>query len=183
MSRWVRIVMIVFSFLLACISMLEWIVFISSDAMAAVMAFKLRIARIASWRGITITLCIMVFVASLTCLMLAILSGRLRKARVRNNTLGTVDIGVDAIESIALNAAKTAQAGIKSAKARVAPVRGDKLSVNLKIIAYSDVELPAMMSRVQERVKKDIERYTGIEVAEVHVQVERVDALSGRVER
>ena len=40
-----------------------------------------------------------------------------------------------------------------------------------------------MMARVQERVKKDIERYTGIEVGDVNVRVNRVEAIAARVER
>ena len=106
----------------------------------------------------------------------------MRRARVRESTLGSVDIGVDAIESIALNAAKGSQSGVRSAKARVAPFKGDKLAVTMIVSCYSDVELPTMMSRVQERVKKDIERYTGIEVGEVHVRVSRVDAITARID-
>ena len=53
----------------------------------------------------------------------------------------------------------------------------------MNVMAYSDVELPLMMSRLQERVKKDIEKYTGIEVADVQVKVNRVEAIAARVER
>ena len=51
------------------------------------------------------------------------------------------------------------------------------------IQAFSDVEIPIMMTRVQERVKKDIEKYTGIEVGNVEVRVSRVEDIAPRVER
>ena len=38
------------------------------------------------------------------------------------------------------------------------------------------------MSKVQEKVKKDIERYTGIIVDEVLVKVSRVEAATAKVE-
>jgi len=94
-----------------------------------------------------------------------------------------IDIGVDAIESIALNSAKTAQCGIKTAKARVAPFKGDKIVIHLTAVLYSDVEVPVMMAKVQERIKKDIERYTGISVGQVLIKVSRVEPVAARVER
>ena len=47
-------------------------------------------------------LAILVIVVSLTSLVYAIMSGRLRRTRIRSNEIGEIDIGVDAIESIAL---------------------------------------------------------------------------------
>ena len=111
------------------------------------------------------------------------MSGRLRKTRIRANEIGAIEIGVEAIENIALNSAKIAQSGVKSAKARISPSRGGKLSVRMICQVYSDVEIPMMMARVQERVKKDIEKYTGIEVENVEVRVSRVEAIAPRVER
>ena len=55
--------------------------------------------------------------------------------------------------------------------------------MQLNTVLYSDVEVPAMMAKVQDRIKKDIERYTGIPVARVQVRVSRVEPVSARVER
>ena len=112
-----------------------------------------------------------------------ILSGRLGKTRIRSSELGIVDIGADAIESIALNSAKMSQAGIKSAKARVAGGKNGMIKVSLTAVLYSNVEIPAMMNRVQERIKKDIERYTGMQVEDVSVKVTRVEPVVVKVER
>ncbi|HHU11724.1 MAG TPA: alkaline shock response membrane anchor protein AmaP [Clostridiaceae bacterium] len=110
-------------------------------------------------------------------------TGRLRKARLQKNEIGDINIGVGAIESIALNAAKASQSGVKFAKAAIGAISGDKLSIRMTIMTYPDVELPVMMARVQERVKKDVEKYTGIEVAEVPVRINKVEAMATRVER
>jgi uncharacterized alkaline shock family protein YloU len=40
-----------------------------------------------------------------------------------------------------------------------------------------------MMAKVQERIKKDIERYTGITVESVSVKVGRVEPVVAKVER
>ncbi|MCI6604231.1 MAG: alkaline shock response membrane anchor protein AmaP [Clostridiales bacterium] len=182
MSRWSRVIIVIFSFILAVLSLITLLMFLSETIMSAMVAFFLRLQKIGSWRVLIILSAIVLLVTSVISLLLAVMSGRLRRARVRESTLGSVDIGVDAIESIALNAAKGSQSGVRSAKARVAPFKGDKLAVTMIVSCYSDVELPTMMSRVQERVKKDIERYTGIEVGEVHVRVSRVDAITARID-
>lgn len=183
MSRWTRVLIISFSFLLALFSLTLLMMFLSDLIMSAMMTLLLRLFKLALWRSLLLATFTLIFIASVASLMMGIVSGRLRRARVRESTIGTIDIGVDAIESIALNAAKSSQSGVKAAKARVAPFQGDKLRVHMSIMAYSDVELPAMMTRVQERVKKDIERYTGIEVSDVMVRVTRVDAIAARVDR
>lgn len=183
MIRWSRLTSVVFSFLIAVGSLLTVLMFLSDYIMNAMIAFYLRLQKDPSARTIIVVLAVIFFIAGTTSLLLSIMNARLHKARVRSSNLGNIDIGVDAIESIALNAAKSSQSGVKSVKARVAPKEGDKLSVSLNITTYSDVEIPAMMNKVQERVKKDIERYTGIEVVEVPIKVTQVDAVSARIDR
>ena len=92
------------------------------------------------------------------------------------------DLGIDAIESIALNSAKLAQAGVKTAKARIYPAKNNAIRVSLSVILYSDVEIPAQMAIVQDRIKKDVERYTGIPVASVEVKVTRVELVGAKIE-
>jgi uncharacterized alkaline shock family protein YloU len=40
-----------------------------------------------------------------------------------------------------------------------------------------------MMAKVQDRIKKDIERFTGIPVSNVYVKVSRVEPVAARIER
>lgn len=118
-------------------------------------------------------------VASIVCVISA---GRAYRTKLRKTDIGSVDIGADALESIARNAAMSAQAGIKSVKARVTSGKNGSINVGISATLYSNVEIPSSMSKVQERIKKDIERYTGIIVEEVKVKVKQVEPAAARVE-
>ena len=87
------------------------------------------------------------------------------------------------IESIALNSARSAQVGIKSAKVRVSSGKNDAIKVALSAVLYSNVEIPASMAKVQEKIKKDIERYTGIVVEAVSVKVSKVEPVVAKVDK
>lgn len=118
-------------------------------------------------------------VASIVCVISA---GRAYRTKLRKTDIGSVDIGADALESIARNAAMSAQAGIKSVKARVTSGKNGSINIGISAALYSNVEIPSSMSKVQERIKKDIERYTGIIVEEVTVKVKQVEPAAARVE-
>ena len=56
---------------------------------------------------------------------------------------------------------------MKSSRARVSPYKDGKISILLVIQVYPNIEIPVMMARVQDRVKKDIEKsvsYTHLDV-------------------
>ena len=182
MDRLIRVVRIILYFFLALISLLFIAILLNEELMSGVITLLVRIVSQPRSKIFFIVLFGILFAGGIASLVNTILSGRLRRARVSESQMGSIDIGVDAIESVALNAAQSAQAGVKAAKAHIAPFKGDRLSVRLNVMAYSNVELPAMMARVQERVKKDVERYTGIEVAEVIIRVSRVDTIAARIE-
>ena len=183
MNTLIRLAFILFSFILAVFSLVFLLMMISPDVLSGMILMITRLTEQASARLSMIIFWLVVLVICLAAMVYGIMSGRLNKTRIRSTDIGSIDIGVDAIESIALNAARSAQCGIKSAKARVAPFKGDKLRIMLTTVLYSDVEVPAMMSKVQDRIKKDIERYTGIQVGQVQVRVSRVEAVSARIER
>lgn len=183
MNQFIRIILILFSFILAVLALVFLLMLFNSDVLSGMILLVTRIALHATYRLLLMLFWLLILGLSIMGIVYGIMSGRLRRTRIRNTDIGNIDIGVDAIESIALNAAKSAQCGIKSARARVAPFKGNKLSIQLSTVLYSDVEVPAMMARVQERIKKDIERYTGIPVAQVQVRVSRVEAVTARVER
>ena len=124
----------------------------------------------------------MLFISAIISISNSITYGSLNRTRLRKTDIGTVDIGADAIESIALNAAKSAQVGIKSARCHVAPAKNGAIKINLSCELYSNVEIPASMAKVQEKVKKDIERYTGVIVESVFVKVAKVEATTAKVE-
>ncbi|NLJ95043.1 MAG: alkaline shock response membrane anchor protein AmaP [Clostridiaceae bacterium] len=182
MNRFYRTIQMILSFILAFLSLSIVSVFLSETLMNGVITLFVRVSNNTRSRIIFIVTFVIIFILALSLLVRYILSARLRKARITEGQIGVIDIGVDAIESIALNAAQTAQAGVKAAKAHIAPFKNDKISVHLSVMAFSNIELPAMMAKVQERVKKDIERYAGVQVAEVIIKVSRVDTIAARVD-
>jgi uncharacterized alkaline shock family protein YloU len=183
MNQFVRFSLVVLSFFLAVFTLVFFMMIVNPDVLIGMIQLITRITEQTSTRAVFMVLCLVILVLSVMAMVYGIMSGRLRRTRIRSTDIGSIDIGVDAIESIALNSAKSAQCGIKSAKARIAPFKGDKISVLLSTVLYSDVEVPAMMAKVQDRIKKDIERYTGIPVARVLVQVSRVEPVAARIER
>jgi uncharacterized alkaline shock family protein YloU len=182
MNQFVRFALIVLSFFLAIFSLVFFLMLVNGEVLNGMFILLTRLADQTSYKLVGIVIWLMILAICVVAMVYGVMSGRLRNTRIRSNEIGSIDIGVDAIESIALNSARSAQCGIKSAKARVAPAKGGKIGVLLNTVLYSDVEVPAMMAKVQDRIKKDIERYTGIPVARVVVQVSRVEPVAARIE-
>lgn len=183
MNKIVRFALILYAFLLSVGSVLTLIIVIRRDLLEAMYFVLYDMISSISMRWIIIVIAIFLFVFSMIILVYGLNSGRLRKTRIRNNDIGSIDIGVDAIENIALNTAKTSQSGIKTAKARVYSAKEGKIKVELTAVVFSDVEIPAMMAKVQDRIKKDIERYTSIPVQKVIIKVSKIEAITAKVER
>ena len=183
MNKINRFIIIAFSFVLAVFFLVILLMIANEFILKGLIETVIDVAQKQPYKTIAMIVCLIMILVSVAIMVVTILTSRMRRQRVRSNEIGFIDIGVDAIESIALNAAKASQSGVKSAKAWVSPYKGDKITVTMNVMAYSDVELPLMMSRLQERVKKDIEKYTGIEVSLVQVKVNRVEAIAARVER
>lgn len=183
MNAFIRFALIILTFFLAVFSLVFLLMMVNSDVLSQMIVFVTFMRDQSTYQIVAIIFWLAILIMSLTGLVYGIMSGRLRRSRLVSSDVGTIDIGVDALESIALNSARTAQGGIKTAKAKVSAAKGNKINVLLITVLYSDVEVPAMMGKVQERIKKDIERYTGIPVARVQVRVSRVEPVAARVER
>jgi uncharacterized alkaline shock family protein YloU len=183
MNRLVRGILVVYSFLLAVFAFLLFLILLDNNLIVGLTRLLYAINARAPLKVLLVVLFLIQFVLGILTLIYALLSGRMRKSRLRRTDIGTIDIGVDAIESIALNSAKSAQGGIKTAKARVYSSQNERINIELVAVLYSDVEIPAMMAKVQDRIKKDIERFTGIPVSNVYVKVSRVEPVAARIER
>ena len=72
--------------------------------------------------------------------------------------------------------------GVKSAKARVSAGKQGQIRLVMIVELYSDVEIQAQMASLQDRIKKDVERYTGIPVETVEVKVNRVELVGAKIE-
>ncbi|MBP5491672.1 MAG: alkaline shock response membrane anchor protein AmaP [Clostridiales bacterium] len=183
MNRIIRFVLIVYSTILAIISLLLLYAFVDDGIFADMLSPLSNIVMDPYKKFVYLAILLALLISCVITVTYCILNGRLSKTRIRQTEIGFVEIGVDAIESIALNSAKSAQAGIKTARARVFSAKNNAIRVSLSAVLYSNVEVPSTMGKVQERVKKDIERYTGIMVENVSVKVSRVEPVVAKVER
>ena len=182
MNSFIRALMFVYSVVIAVSSVVLLYALVDDGIFADILSPLSTIVTGPVSRYIYLGVLMLLFITSIISIMNIITSGRLNRTRLRKNDIGTVDIGPDAIESIALNAAKSAQVGIKSARCHVAPAKNGAIKINLSCELYSNVEIPASMAKVQEKVKKDIERYTGVIVESVLVRVAKVEATTAKVE-
>ena len=183
MNRLVRILLFFYSVLLALLSVILLYALVDDAIFSALLSPLSAIVIDKSTKYIYFAFLVLILLSTVYTITYSILSGRLGRTRVRKTDIGAVDISADAIESIALNSAKSAQVGIKSARVRVTSGKNDAIRVNLGAVLYSNVEIPASMAKVQEKVKKDIERYTGIVVEAVTVKVSRVEPVVAKVDK
>ena len=182
MNGFLRVIMFIYSVFISILSMVFLYALFDDGIFADLLSLMSGIVTNPAQKYIYLLVILVVLITAVVSMGVIINSGRVYKTKLRKTEIGSVDIGADAIESIALNSARSAQAGIKSAKARVSSAKNGAIKVRISAALYSNVEIPASMSKVQEKIKKDIERYTGIVVESVFVKVSRVEPLVARVE-
>ena len=182
MSRFMRFLMYVYSAFMAILSIILLYALIDDGIFADILSPLASLVTNPATKFVYLAVLLLVLISAIAAITNLITTGRLYKTKLRKTDIGSVDIGADAIESIALNSAKSAKAGIKNARARVTSAKNGAIKVNINAVLYSNVEIPASMSKVQDKIKKDIERYTGIVVESVFVKVSKVEAIVARVE-
>lgn len=182
MNGLMRFLLFVYSVFLALLSIILLFAVIDDGIFADLLSPLSSIVTNPVTRYVYVIVLIVVLISCILGIFGVISIGRVYRTKLRKTDIGSVDIGADALESIAKNSAMSAQAGIKTVKARVTSAKNGSINVGINAVLYSNVEIPSSMSKVQERVKKDIERYTGIIVEEVKVRVTRVEPTAARVE-
>ncbi|MCR5592689.1 MAG: alkaline shock response membrane anchor protein AmaP [Saccharofermentans sp.] len=182
MNGLMRFLLFIYSVALALLSIILLFAVIDDGIFADLLSPLSSIVTNPVTRSVYVIVLMAITVSCILAIYLVISAGRAYRTKLRKTDIGSVDIGADALESIARNSAMSAQAGIKTVKARVASGKNGSINVGINATLYSNVEIPSSMSKVQERIKKDIERYTGIIVEEVKVKVNRVEPAAARVE-
>jgi len=182
MNGLMRFLLFVYSVFLALLSIILLFAVIDDGIFADLLSPLSSIVTNPVTRYVYVIVLIIVLISCILGIFGVISIGRAYRTKLRKTDIGSVDIGADALESIAKNSAMSAQAGIKTVKARVTSAKNGSINVGINAVLYSNVEIPSSMSKVQEKVKKDIERYTGIIVEEVKVRVTRVEPAAARVE-
>lgn len=128
-------------------------------------------------------LAILTFLLCLFLTVYLIFFRRRDMAEINNSEMGRIDLSMRAIENIALNSARIAQVGIKSAFANAHLNKDKRLTIILECSLYSDVEVPNQMKRIQDRIKKDIEKYTSLPVASIKINIKDIETIGAKVER
>ena len=183
MNRLSRVLLFIYSVILALSSLILLYAFFDEELFPSVMSALNSFATGQTTKFVYLGIFAVLLISCVYSVSSSIISGRLSKTRIKQTELGSVDIGPDAIESIALNSAKSAQVGIKSAKVHVAPAKNNKIKVTLNAAVYSNVDIPGSMTKVQEKIKKDVERYTGINVESVIIKVKNVEPIVAKVDK
>ena len=116
MNSFIRGLMFIYSVVIAVISVVLLYALVDDGIFADILSPLNSIVTGPVSRYIYLGILMLLFITSIISITNIITSGRLNRTRLRKNDIGTVDIGPDAIESIALNAAKSAQVGITSAR-------------------------------------------------------------------
>ena len=182
MNGFVRVLMFIYSVVIAVISVVLLYALVDDGIFADILSPLSSVVTGPISRWVYFAVLLLLFVTSIISITNAITYGRLNRTRLRKTDIGSVDIGADAIENIALNSARAAQVGIKNARCRVTPGKNGAIRVIISCVLYSNVEIPASMAKAQEKVKKDIERFTGIAVEQVVVRVSKVEQAQAKVE-
>lgn len=182
MNKYLRITTTIYSLIVMFFSLLLMYAIIDDGIFADILSPLASIVTNSQTRIIYIVVLVTFFISGFLSVYYILRSGRVYRTKLRRTEVGSVDIGADALESIALNSAKSAQSGIKTCRARITSAKNGAISVTINAVLYSNVEIPSSMSKVQDRIKKDIERYTGIVVTSVYVKVTKVEAFAAKVE-
>ncbi len=91
---------------------------------------------------------------------------------LQTSALGEIRITIVAMENMVLRVVQQIQ-GVKDGGRRVYPTP-EGLVVQVKIKVMPDLELPGLVSELQEKVKGYLEQITGLVVHEVRVLVENI---------
>ncbi len=106
MNSLVRALMFFYSVVISVVSVVLLYTLFDDSVLANLASNLGKIVKGPVSRYIFLGVLMLLFVTSIVSITNLITSGRLNRTRLRKNDIGTVDIGPDAIESIALNAAK-----------------------------------------------------------------------------
>lgn len=179
-----RILATVYAIFFTFISLVTIIIMLKPSVFDAVSDYiKYNILMSRSMFIIVIILSLIILTLSIIYLSSGLRSNKDKKAVNKHTSIGVIMISLDAVESIALNTVKRIN-GVKEAKAHIYKLKDEEsVSVVIRVVVLSEVNIPAISQDIQVKVKKSIEDSSGIAVANVKVIVENIHtAYRPRVE-
>lgn len=173
MNIFFRILLAIYAFCLTILSLISMI-FVFKPEMFRWMSSYL-IENVLYSRNESIAMFIISFIffsLSLTFLMSGFKSAKDKKGVSKHTNIGEIKISLDTLESIALGASKKLN-GVRETKASLIKLE-DGVSVIIRAVVLSDINIPLLSEDIQVKVKKAIEDSSGIKVNDVKVIVENI---------
>lgn len=168
-----RVLLAFYAFCLTVISLISMVMTLNSDMFRRTSDYVMESLLSGKASRILLFIIEMIFFGlSLVFLLSGVKSEKNKKAISKFNNSGEVRISLNTIESITLAAARKLN-GVKDTKAYVAK-DGDNVSILVKTVVLSDINIPTLLEEIQIAVKKSVEDTSGIKVNTVRVSVENI---------
>ena len=177
-----RIMLAVYAFCLTMVTLLAMTVTLRPGMLMSISAYlNERVLTQQNPRIILFVIELIFLALGVMFLLSGFKSDREKRAITLVNDAGEIRISLSSIESIVLNVTKK-MSGIKETKS-VIRKHGDNVSISVKLVLFSDINIPTLLEDVQQKVKGAVEELTGIHVIGVSASVENVyTGYRGRVE-
>jgi uncharacterized alkaline shock family protein YloU len=91
---------------------------------------------------------------------------------IKQGEQGDIRISIETFESLSLKVVKQIS-GVKDVKIKIALGEGD-ITVSARLLAVPDVNIPRVVSEVQNKIKNYIESITEVNVKEVKVSIDNI---------
>lgn len=172
MNIFFRILLTVYAICLTVIAMIVMVISVRPAVFDAITNYLNNVLAYPYTNFIMFVIAFIFLALSLIFLLSGIKKYKDKKAVSKFSSIGEIKISLDTIENIALAVSRNIN-GIREAKTYSVKKNGS-VSVELKIVVLSDVNIPVVSEDLQKKVKQSVEKSTGIEVGDVLVTVENV---------
>lgn len=173
MSIIFRILLALYSFCLTIVSFAVIVITFRPAVFSSISDYATKeILQSRNARFWTFIVAFLFLILSLVSLLSGFKNARNKKAVSKRTDVGEIRISLNAIENIALSASKRL-IGVKDTKAYVTKFE-DGVSVIIKAVILSDVNIPSLSEDIQNKVKNSIEDNSGVKVNEIKVLVDNI---------
>ncbi len=173
MNIFFRVLLTIYAFCLAIISFVAVSVTVKTNLLTKIYNYLSEDLLENDFYRVLLFLIAVVFLGlSIVFLFSGFRSNKDKKAVSKYTNIGEIKISINSIENIALTASRRLS-GIRDSKAYVTRAE-DGVSITIKAIVLSDINIPALSEDIQVKVKNLVEETAGIKVADVKVMVENI---------
>ncbi len=175
MNIFLRILLAIYAFCLAIISLVTMMVSLKRDIFELLYDYAETYIFAGSSmvpRFIVLGIALIFFIISLVFLFAGFKSNRDKKSVSKQTNIGEVCISLNSIESISLNAARKI-GGIRDTKIIIIK-REEAVAIKAKLVVLPDTNIPVVSEEVQAAIKRAVEENVGIGVKEIKVVIDSV---------